>query len=105
MSACDSASTYCATVADEPGGTVATAAKDSFGNMLMSRTLRGSVNIEQMTLTELDVRGSNASDVAPPLFEPVLVAMGGTGILLRGYELAEGTAYVQEWGCELCSED
>ena len=75
------------------------------GNMLMSSTLRGNTNIEQMSLTELDVRGSRSIDVVLPLFEPVLVAMGGTGFLLRGYEFAEGTAYVQEWRCEPITSD
>ncbi len=39
-------------------------------------------------------------DLLPPLYEPVLVAVGGTGLLLRGFESADGASYVQEWHCE-----
>lgn len=40
-------------------------------------------------------------DLLPPLYEPVLVTIGGTGFLLRGFEAVEGASYVQEWHCEL----
>lgn len=40
-------------------------------------------------------------DLLPPLYEPVLVTIGGTGFLLRGFEALEGCSYVQEWHCEL----
>jgi hypothetical protein len=70
------------------------------GNLTMSATQHGGANIAQMTLTALDERRSRASELAPPLFEPIMVAMGGSAFMLRGYELAEGTAYVQEWRCE-----
>jgi len=31
----------------------------------------------------------------------VLVAIGGTGFLLRGFESAEEASFVQEWHCEV----
>jgi hypothetical protein len=40
-------------------------------------------------------------ELLPPLYEPVLVAVGGTGFLLRGFESVEGASYVQEWHCEV----
>ena len=40
-------------------------------------------------------------DLLPPLYEPVLVAVGGTGFLLRGFESAGDASYVQEWHCEV----
>ena len=38
-----------------------------------------------------------------PLYEPVLVASGGTGFLLRGFESIDGASYVQEWHCEVAN--
>jgi hypothetical protein len=40
-------------------------------------------------------------DLLPPLYEPVLVAIGGTGFLLRGFESADDASFVQEWHCEV----
>ena len=40
-------------------------------------------------------------DLLPELYEPVLVTIGGTGFLLRGFESVEGASYAQEWHCEL----
>ncbi len=40
-------------------------------------------------------------DLLPPLYEPVLVAIGGTGFLLRGFESVDRASYVQEWHCEV----
>ena len=40
-------------------------------------------------------------DLLPPLYEPVLVTIGGTGFLLRGFESNDGATYMQEWHCEV----
>ena len=50
-------------------------------------------------LVAVDVRGSRTQDALPPLFEPELVAIGNGSLLLRGFESAQGTGYVQEWHC------
>lgn len=38
-------------------------------------------------------------DLLPPLYAPVLIAVGRESLLLRGFQNEEGTAYVQEWRC------
>ncbi len=71
------------------------------GELRLHSTMHG----EQMhRVAELRVhasRGSREEAVLPPLHAPELVAVGHTGLLLRGFESSEGVGYVQEWRCLL----
>ena len=46
-------------------------------------------------------KAPDSSYQADPLYEPELVAIGNGSLLLRGFESAQGTGYVQEWHCIL----
>ena len=54
---------------------------------------------DELHLYRRDPLGSNETDLLPPLYEPQLAALGNNAILLRGYELHDGAAFVQEWHC------
>jgi len=69
------------------------------GELHLHSILRGSESHRVAQLRAADPRGSRTEDLLPPLFEPELVAIGHDGLLLRGYESANGTGYVQEWRC------
>ena len=69
------------------------------GELHLHSILRGSESHRVAQLRAADPRGSRTEDLLPPLFEPELVAIGQDGLLLRGYESANGTGYVQEWRC------
>ena len=40
-------------------------------------------------------------DLLQPLYESVLVGIGGNGFLLRGFESIEGASFVPEWRREI----
>jgi len=44
-------------------------------------------------------RSSQDRELLPPLYSPMLVAVGEGSILLRGFQAVDGAAYVQEWRC------
>jgi len=44
-------------------------------------------------------RSSQDRELLPPLYAPMLVAVGEGSILLRGFQAIDGAAYVQEWRC------
>jgi hypothetical protein len=46
-------------------------------------------------------RSSTDRELLPPLYCPELVAVGDGAILLRGFQSVDGSAYVQEWRCQL----
>jgi hypothetical protein len=71
------------------------------GELHLHSITRGSETHRVAQLRGHDPRGSRAEDLLPPLFAPELVAVGSDAILLRGYESANGTGYVQEWRCVL----
>jgi hypothetical protein len=51
----------------------------------------------EVRLSRAIERSSNRTDLLPPLYEPVLAALGNSSMLLRGYESIDGAAFVQEW--------
>ena len=59
--------------------------------------MSGQQNYTAVTLRDLLPKDP---DLLPPLYEPVLVNIGGNGLLLRGFESIDGASYVQEWRCE-----
>ena len=69
------------------------------GELHLHAILRGSESHRVAELRALDPRGSRTEALLPPLYEPDLVAIGQDGLLLRGFESANGTGYVQEWRC------
>lgn len=46
-------------------------------------------------------RSATDRELLPPLFAPELVAVGDSALLLRGFQSIDGSAYVQEWRCQL----
>jgi hypothetical protein len=76
--------------------------QESFvGELHLHSIMRGSESHRVAQLRSADPRGSRTEDLLPPLFEPELVAIGHDGLMLRGFESANGTGYVQEWRCVL----
>jgi hypothetical protein len=71
------------------------------GTLLVDATMQGGTLYTAAHLRETVLRGSNQEDVLPPLFEPVLAAIGEGVLLLRGYESRDGAGFVQEWRCVL----
>lgn len=71
------------------------------GELQLHAIMRGSQAHRVAQLRAIDARGSRSDDLLPPLYEPELVAIGSDALLLRGYESADGAAYVQEWRCVL----
>ena len=71
------------------------------GELHLHSILRGSESHRVAQLRAADPRGSRTEDLLPPLYEPELVAIGHDGLMLRGFESANGTGYVQEWRCVL----
>ena len=50
----------------------------------------------QQNYTAVTLRGSlpKDPDLLPPLYEPVLIGIGGNGFLLRGFESIDGASFV-----------
>lgn len=69
------------------------------GELHLHSIMRGSESHRVAQLRSADPRGSRTEDLLPPLYEPELVAIGHDGLMLRGFESANGTGYVQEWRC------
>jgi hypothetical protein len=46
-------------------------------------------------------RSSQDRELLPPLYAPELVALGERSLLLRGFQSVDGSAYVQEWRCQV----
>jgi hypothetical protein len=69
------------------------------GELHLHSIMRGSESHRVAQLRSADPRGSRTEDLLPPLYEPELVAIGHEGLMLRGFESANGTGYVQEWRC------
>jgi hypothetical protein len=61
----------------------------------------GREGIPVRVVTLLDEDTPPEEDVLPDLYEPALVVAGPIAIRLRGYEVVDGRAFVQEWFCEL----
>jgi hypothetical protein len=71
------------------------------GELQLHSILIGSVMHRVANLNARDEGGSREQPLLDPLFEPELVALGAESMLIRGYESAEGTGYVQEWHCRI----
>ncbi|MEP7259751.1 MAG: hypothetical protein ABI669_01080, partial [Usitatibacter sp.] len=71
------------------------------GTLMVDATVQGHAIFSAAHLRQQVVRGSHQEDVVPPLYEPVLAAIGAGVLLLRGYESRDGAGYVQEWRCVL----
>jgi hypothetical protein len=69
------------------------------GELQITSTMHG---IELHTSARLCARielSVHDKDMLPPLYAPVLVALGRESLLLRGFQSEDGSAYVQEWRC------
>ena len=69
------------------------------GVLRLDSTMNGHQMHRVAKLSAPASRGSRGAELLPPLYEPELVAIGHEGLLLRGFESANGTGYVQEWRC------
>ena len=75
------------------------------GDLRLHSLLRGSEVHRMAQLCARDARGSKEVLLLDPLYQPELVAMGADALLIRGFESADGTGYVQEWHCVLEGAD
>lgn len=69
------------------------------GELQITSTMHGSEIHPSARLCARVELSIHDEDVLPPLFAPVLIAVGRESLLLRGFQSDEGTAYVQEWRC------
>lgn len=74
------------------------------GELQISSTLQGSEMHASARLCARIERTIHDQDLLPPLYEPVLVAVGRESLLLRGFQSDDGAAYVQEWRCVIGSD-
>jgi hypothetical protein len=70
------------------------------GELRLDSTMSGHTMHRVAKLSAVAV-GSRSAELLPPLYEPELVAIGDSALLLRGFESAGGVGYVQEWRCEM----
>ncbi|HYC37169.1 MAG TPA: hypothetical protein VEC19_12155 [Usitatibacter sp.] len=71
------------------------------GDLRMYSQVHGSEMHRVARLCTRTDRSSTDRELLPPLYSPELVAVGERALLLRGFQSADGTAYVQEWRCVL----
>jgi hypothetical protein len=76
-----------------------TAAQGVVGDLTMHTMAESGAN--SYTVATLRAGAPKDPDLLPPLYEPTMVTIGGTGLLLRGFESIDGASCVQEWHCEL----
>jgi hypothetical protein len=69
------------------------------GELQITSTMHGSELHPSARLCARVELSIHDKDVLPPLYAPVLIAVGRESLLLRGFQNDEGTAYVQEWRC------
>lgn len=71
------------------------------GRLVVDATQNGHAIYTAARLCRTALRGSRQDELVPPLYEPVLAAVGDGVLLLRGFESRDGVGYVQEWRCVL----
>ena len=69
------------------------------GDLRMYSQVLGSEMHHVARLCSRTDRSSQDRELLPPLYAPMLVAVGQGSILLRGFQSIDGAAYVQEWRC------
>ena len=69
------------------------------GDLRMYSQVLGSEMHHVARLCTRTDRSSQDRELLPPLFAPLLVAVGEASLLLRGFQSVDGAAYVQEWRC------
>jgi hypothetical protein len=69
------------------------------GDLRMYSQMIGNEMHQVVRLCTRTDRSSQDRELLPPLYSPALIAVGESSILLRGFQAAEGAAYVQEWRC------
>ena len=69
----------------------------------LTSTMHGSETHTALRLCAREALSIRDKDLLPPLYSPLLVALGSSSLLLRGFQSEDGTAYVQEWRCVLDS--
>ena len=71
------------------------------GELHLTSTMHGTEMHTALRLCAREALSIRDQDLLPPLYSPQLVALSSDGLLLRGFQSADGTAYVQEWRCVL----
>ena len=71
------------------------------GDLRMYSQVLGSEMHRVARLCTRTDRSSQDRELLPPLYAPELVALGERSLLLRGFQSLDGSAYVQEWRCQV----
>ena len=71
------------------------------GDLRMYSQVLGSEMHRVARLCTRTDRSSQDRELLPPLYAPELVALGERSLLLRGFQADDGSAYVQEWRCQV----
>jgi hypothetical protein len=71
------------------------------GDLRMYSQVLGSEMHKVARLCTRTDRSSQDRELLPPLYSPELVALGERSLLLRGFQSIDGSAYVQEWRCQV----
>ena len=71
------------------------------GELRIQSVVRGAEMHRVVQLCRRQQGAASEVELLPPLYAPELIALGGSSILLRGFESSGGIGYVQEWRCVL----
>jgi hypothetical protein len=71
------------------------------GALRMHSIVRGERLHRVARLCSRAANSSREEQVLPTLHQPQLVCVDESAIVLRGFEVSDGAAYVQEWRCEV----
>jgi hypothetical protein len=71
------------------------------GALRMHSIVRGGRLHRVAQLCRRDVNSSREEELLPTLHQPQLLGLEEGAIVLRGFEVCDGAAFVQEWRCEV----